>query len=208
MLEFSINSGEIDLLDKSLVAVLGLLCSLEYSKVLTALYAGAEASRENLSDNESILTLALAISSTAEALNAYHKFIFEGVIKFDPNWPIRVRQSFEFLGSTEVENFKVKHLKKVRNKAGFHIDPVAVKGYINKKRESSDAVISLLKTDSNGAKGYSPMAAEVVASYLIDRIFDSYDSAKMFSRVSDAITNVATQYIADKCQVTVIEQRR
>jgi hypothetical protein len=71
-----------------------------------------------------------------------------------------------------------KHLKLVRDKSAFHIDPQPVKNYLNKIiKEGSQ--MTIWASDKEVRRGHSPLAAEIIANHLIDATFERHVTADL-----------------------------
>jgi hypothetical protein len=202
----NIRTDEIKEEDKSLIAAFRLLSSLEYSNAAATWYAGSEVGREDLPPHEGVLALAIALSSTAEALYLFHNLKETEKLAVGPKWSESSKSSFDFINSKEVVDFMDKHLKLIRDKAGFHMDPQPVMSYIKKKKERGVDVLPLWEADAEGRNGHSPVTVEIVAEHLLDATTNNKESARMASKISGAIRDVVLEYISDKLSISVDER--
>lgn len=203
-IEFYIDTEEINPTNKKLIAILQLLCNLEICIATMRWYVGEEAGRSELPPHEHIISLALNIASTGEALYKFDKFVKDGILKYSDHWSDKTKKSWNFLHSPEVAKLKKKHLKYVRDKSAFHIDPQPVKKYLNhiKKVERQ---VSIWASDKEFRRGHSPLAAEIIASCLVNATFEKYTTADLSSKVFGALRDIVHESLNTELNVMAKE---
>jgi hypothetical protein len=201
-IEFKIKTKELDSANKQLIAILQLLCSLEISIAAMKWYVGEEAGRPELPPHEHIISLALNIASVGEALHKFEEFVFNGVINKSDSWSDSAKKSWEFLHSPEVIELKKKHLKFIRDKSAFHIDPQPVKNYLNKLIKEENQV-TIWVSDDEGRNGHSPLAAEIIGNHLIDATFERYTTANLSSKVFGALRDIVHEFLSNEFNVSL-----
>lgn len=199
-IEFEIETNQLDPSNKQLIAMLQLLCSLEISIAAMKWYVGKEAGRSELPPHEHIISLALNIASIGESLHKFQEFVSKGILKYSDNWSDNTKKSWDFLHSSEVVELKKKHLKLVRDKSAFHIDPQPVKNYLHEViREGNQ--IRIWASDEEGRRGHSPLAAEIIAKHLIDATFDRHNTANLSSKVFGALRDIVHEILNNEFNV-------
>lgn len=201
-MEFNINTIELDPENKQLIAILQLLCSLEISIAAMKWYVGEGAGRQELPPHEHIISLALNLASLGEALHKFEDFVSKGVINKSDSWSSSAKESWEFLYSSEVIVLKEKHLKFIRDKSAFHIDPQPVKNYVNKIIKEEDQITFWI-SDKDGHNGNSPLAAEIIGKNLIDATFEGYITANLSSKVFGALRDIVHEFLFNEFNVTI-----
>ncbi|MGF9906128.1 hypothetical protein [Brevibacillus porteri] len=183
------KSHKLDKENKRLISLLRLLGSLQYSIAAMKWYAGEEADRVELPPHESILALSITISSTAEALHTFDSFVRRDIIAVSAKWSERTMQAWSFLNSDKVRHLKQNHLKLIRDKSTFHIDPEPILNYIEQATESNDYIVAW-EAESSGEQGHSPLASEIVGLQLLKTTFANEETARLTSQVFGALRDV------------------
>ncbi|XEC97296.1 hypothetical protein AB6A23_12505 [Paenibacillus tarimensis] len=179
-----------------------MLCNLEYAVATANWYAGEYAGRSELPPNEGVLTLAMNIANIGEALDRFEKIVKEGHITYSEQWDQRIKNAWSLLQSEEMKELKRNILKYVRDKSTFHVDPKPVKDFINQVN-ADDKTISIWETDELNRFGYSPLAANIIASTLIDVSMYNSEVAKKVSQAYRALRDVTSTTIMQIYKTTL-----
>jgi len=199
-MEFSIETKNLDSNNKSLVALIRLLCSVELSIATMKWYAGEDNGTHGLPPHESVLALALCIANIGEALTAFEEFVFKETIQYSDNWSDEVKEAWEFLKSEEVIKIKRKSLRLIRDKSAFHIDPEPVVNFFDDVSQENDT-LTIWEADEEGKKGHSPLAANIIAQYLIDAEYKGAETAILSCRVFGALRDVVLESLRNELDV-------
>lgn len=199
-----INTNELNPEDNKQIAILQLLCNLEYVVATANWYAGEYAGRSELPPNEGVLTLAMNIANIGEALDKFEKIVKAGHIISSEEWDQRIKDAWSYLHSEEMIELKRNILKYVRDKSTFHVDPKPVKDFINQYNKD-EKTISIWETDDKNRFGYSPLAANIIASTLMDVSMYNSEVAKKVSRAYRALRDITSATIMQIYNVTLEE---
>lgn len=188
--------------NKKLVGLLRILGSIEYSIATMKWYVGNLANRQELPPHESVLALAINIASVGEALNTFEMCKNQNIIVYSKKWGERAKSSWDLLHSEKVRELKINHLKLIRDKTAFHIDPEPVKDYLKDLDNTKD--ITIWETNENDNGGHSPLACEIITNYLLKATFNNKEIAKLSSDVFGAIRDVVLASIDDILHLEII----
>jgi len=147
---------------KKQTAIFRLMCSLEYSSIIYKWYLGSRIEKEQLPKNESLIALSLYISSVGETLALFESIKDEFEI---PDEEIEIKDKLNFLDSDEVVRLKKSHLKYIRDKITFHIDPEPIKQYMRVALGNGEQEFIIWKSDDN--YGYSPLACAIIHNQIM-----------------------------------------
>lgn len=202
-MKWLIKTSELDENNKSLVALLQLLCNIEFATATMRWYVGEVENLPQLPEHEQVLALALNIANVGEALHLFNRLVERKVIERNEKWSQRTSDAWEFLHSDVVIALKANHLKLIRDKSAFHVDPQPVLMFIEKIKSQQDA-IPIWEVDTTPA-GHSPMAAMIIAEHLLHVTVNNKEIAGLSSNVFGALRDVIIALISDIINISTQE---
>ncbi len=173
-------------MNKEQIKVLQLMCNLEIAFITMKWYASEEA---ELPDNERLIALSLAVASTGELLHSFLNLYSENDSENELKLLPEIKDYWNFLKSGEVNEFKNKVLKLIRDKSAYHIDQLIIKNFL--KRENIDfSQIPIWEENEQGKILYSPLATEILGYQLLEVGLDNAGTAIMTNKIYNATKNV------------------
>ncbi|QHT61315.1 hypothetical protein GXP70_16025 [Paenibacillus lycopersici] len=203
-MKVKLNLNEIDLQDPKQIALFQLLCSLSTTRTCLGLYMGEEAGRANLSSQDDIIMLAMALAGIGETLHKFEELVSKGVIQKAINCDSVLAEAWVFIESQAIKELKKTNLKYIRDKSAFHFDPEPIKEFFTESMKETNE-IDLWETSEQDKHGFSPLASLIISNTLINVTKPDKERAELSMKVYGALSTIVLYEINEHYNLNAIQ---
>jgi len=170
-----------------------------FSNATLRWFLGHDAGRQELAPQGSPLCMALHLAAAGETMILFTELAKRCTFQRSTSWPTEVLEAWDFLHSAEVQELRREYLNRVRHKMAFHVDEKPVMTFLEKVMSDSGEIV-IWETGHDDELGYPPVAADIVATWLLQLSTPQY--IELCPKVNRALFVVTSAVISSTILIT------